>query len=123
MSDRKTKFIKDMAEYISTSPNYNEWDTDAAVKTTLQVLVHDIGAAQSFLNAVGINVDIYTYDFFMNNKDKVAKTIELTTRELLKIKVRSGRRGFVLGAASTLVVYRYLRAQERKKLLSTSPKI
>lgn len=55
----REKFVEEMLAYIKTHQNYENWTKDEAILTTLNVLVGDIGAAQNFVYAIGLDVDLY----------------------------------------------------------------
>jgi hypothetical protein len=59
----RQEFIDGIYEYVKTHEFYGYWDKEDAIINTLSLLVSDIGAAQSFLYAIGVDLDLYTYDF------------------------------------------------------------
>ena len=59
----KQDFITSIADYVEMGEGYNKYTKRDAVMAALRVLTEDIGAAQSFVNAIGVKIDLYEYDF------------------------------------------------------------
>ena len=59
----KQEFITSIADYVETGEGYSKYTKRDAVMAALRVLTEDIGAAQSFVNAIGVKIDLYEYDF------------------------------------------------------------
>lgn len=53
------EFINGMIDYVKTSMSYESYDKEQAMREVLNVLFGDIGAAQNFLYALGVKVDLY----------------------------------------------------------------
>lgn len=58
-TDRKIDFAKSIVRFAQ---QHNKWTTmskEEAALETVMVILDDIGAAQEFLNAIGVTVDLY----------------------------------------------------------------
>lgn len=45
--------------YLKTHDRYYEWNKEQAVLGVINLLLHDIGAAQAFLDELGVKVNLY----------------------------------------------------------------
>lgn len=61
MDEKRQKFVDAVTLYVTANPKFEEWSKEEIVRNTLGVLVGDIGAADAFVNAIGIDIDLYTY--------------------------------------------------------------
>jgi len=59
LNDSRQEFVEAMVRYVKTHERWSELSKEDAVRETLLVLTGDIGAAQGFLNAIGVKVDLY----------------------------------------------------------------
>jgi hypothetical protein len=59
MDNGRQEFIEATTAYVMTHPNYHNWTKEEAIKEALSVMVNDIGAAQHFIYAIGLTVDLY----------------------------------------------------------------
>lgn len=59
--DRRDAFIKGVADYVETNARWAEMSKREAVEATVRLLVEDVGAAQSFLDAIGVPYDLYDH--------------------------------------------------------------
>jgi hypothetical protein len=55
----RREFVESMVRYVKTHERWDELSKEDAVRETLLVLTGDIGAAQEFVSAVGLDVDLY----------------------------------------------------------------
>lgn len=55
----RERFVQETYEYVKTHERWNELTKDEVLRETLLLLVGDIGAAQAFLDAIGVKVDLY----------------------------------------------------------------
>lgn len=60
LNQRQMEFAVSMADYMMSHVRYEELTKREAVIEAMSVLMGDIGAAQAFLNAIGLDVDLYT---------------------------------------------------------------
>lgn len=60
--DTKLAFCTRIADYVETSEGYEKMTKRDAVMSALRVLTNDIGAAQDFIYAIGLKVDLYDED-------------------------------------------------------------
>lgn len=56
-------FAKGIADYVQTHRRYDVMDKREAIITAVEVLLGDVGAAQSFMNTLGVKIDLYRYDW------------------------------------------------------------
>lgn len=56
-----------MAAYISMHPDYDHWTKDDAVREVINVMATDMGAAQGFLDILGLKIDLYTTELETDN--------------------------------------------------------
>ena len=60
----RAEFAEGIADYVQTHKDYERLSKWEAIIAAVRVLTDDLGAAQSFLYAVGVHdLDLYTYDF------------------------------------------------------------
>jgi len=60
---KQEQFADSIANYISTHPSYDGWDKKTAATEAIRILFNDIGAAQGFLDALGVSIDLYATTF------------------------------------------------------------
>ncbi len=59
----KKALAEQIADYVATNARYDEMGRREVIIEAVWVLTNDIGAAQKFVQAIGLNIDLYTYDF------------------------------------------------------------
>lgn len=56
----KEKLGDSMVKYLSEqAEDYPVWNAERAIRETVRLLTSDIGAAQSFIYAIGLDLDLY----------------------------------------------------------------
>ena len=60
---KKAEFVKSIADYVETHPDYEKWSKRDAAEAVAQVLVGDIGCAQEFIYTIGLDIDLYKADY------------------------------------------------------------
>jgi hypothetical protein len=58
----KEKFAESIADYVETSNGYPVFTKRDAMITAILVLTNDIGAAQRFLDVIGLKIDLYEFN-------------------------------------------------------------
>lgn len=58
-AEKRMEWLRGMAEYVKTHRDYARLSKRQVVAETLAVLLNDIGAAQSFLDVIGVPYDLY----------------------------------------------------------------
>ena len=61
--DKARKFAEGIADYVQTHRRYDVMDKREAIISAVEVLCGDLGAAQSFMDTIGVKIDLYNYDF------------------------------------------------------------
>lgn len=59
----KKGLVEQIADYIATNNRYTDMDKREAIMEAVGVLTNDIGAAQRYMQAIGVDIDLYEYDF------------------------------------------------------------
>jgi hypothetical protein len=59
----KRVLAEEIANYVETHGRWDDLTKREAVIEAVLVLTEDIGAAQQFVQAIGVDVDLYTYKF------------------------------------------------------------
>jgi hypothetical protein len=59
---RKAELARGIADYVETHNLYESLTKREAIIAAVRVLTDDIGAAQEFVTAIGLDVDLYTTD-------------------------------------------------------------
>lgn len=62
--ENKEQFVQSIADYVETHFQYSEMSKRGAVVSALEVLVNDIGAAQRFINVIGLKINLYDEDLY-----------------------------------------------------------
>jgi hypothetical protein len=57
--NRRDEWVESMVRYAKKHKRWDELSPEEAVRAILEVAVGDIGAAQSFVYAIGLDVDLY----------------------------------------------------------------
>lgn len=55
-----------VAEYLNEYSDFDNMTKYQVAVAAVRLLTDDIGAAQDFLRAIGVNVDLYTYNYTNN---------------------------------------------------------
>lgn len=58
-SDERAALAEGIADYVETHAMYDEMTKREAVVAAVRVLTDDIGAAQNYLTAIGVQVDLF----------------------------------------------------------------
>lgn len=61
--EAREKFAEFIADYVETNIRYESLTKREVVVATVFVLLNDIGAAQKYLDTIGLKIDLYEYDF------------------------------------------------------------
>lgn len=61
--DHYRKFAESIADYVQTSRHFDAMDKREAIISAVEVLLGDPGAAQGYMDALGVKIDIYDYAF------------------------------------------------------------
>jgi hypothetical protein len=59
INEKGRQLTTSVADYVETHSDYASLSKREVAVETVRVLLDDIGAAQEFLNAIGVNVDLY----------------------------------------------------------------
>lgn len=65
INDRKTEvdiMARQMSQYVLSHPNAITWPREQLIEETVRFMANDIGAAQNFLDVIGVDVDLYALD-------------------------------------------------------------
>lgn len=62
-TSKREQLAEDIANYVETHARYADLTKREAVMEAVRVLTNDIGAAQQFVYAIGLEVDLYDYRF------------------------------------------------------------
>lgn len=57
------EFAEGIADYVQTHKDYDVMGKREAAIAAVEVLLGDLGAAQSYMDTLGIDIDLYNYDF------------------------------------------------------------
>lgn len=72
----KEAFAQSIADYLKTYHPSFDWCTpEEAAMAAVRVLTDDIGAAQNFLNVIGVDVDLYDRNVIMHKKGSNEQSI------------------------------------------------
>lgn len=66
----KEEYAEKIVRYVETHPRYSEFTNRDAALAAINCLLYDVGAAHDFLQVIGVDIDLHTYDF-IRNKTKV----------------------------------------------------
>lgn len=56
------KFANRIASYVEHGSDYSNWEKRRAMVEVITVLFNDIGAANEFLNVLGVKIDLFETD-------------------------------------------------------------
>ena len=59
LNDSRQEFVESMVRYTKTHERWSQLSKEDAVRSAIRVMLDDVGAAQGFLNAIGVKVDLY----------------------------------------------------------------
>lgn len=77
--ERKKKFAKKVARYVDQmAMDFDGLSCVDAVAIGVYALTQDIGMAQEYLEIIGVDIDLYTYDF--NKKKEEVSNADRTER-------------------------------------------
>lgn len=80
--DRKKEFAKKVASYVADHDDFDVLDKEQVIALAVYTMTQDIGMAQAFLTAIGVDLDLYSYDF--SKKEVLELTI--TRKEVIESK-------------------------------------